>query len=285
MPPPLKFRSSAKSAFSGSSDHPAIEYSRRPTYDRAVHLNQALNGHTAQLSFDSRSGYLRSLLNALGIPVESQMLVFSKTGVQQGLTSPTNPRALFFNDDVFVGYVRGAPFLEVAALDPRQGIIFYTLDQQPRASPSLVRSDRCLTCHESYSSLDVPGLLARSQATASDGQTLPQLGSFVIDHRSPFDERWGGWYVTGTARGLQHMGNRTIVDSADPTGSVVERDLVLMSLNGRIDTHDYPTPYSDVVALMVFEHQAHMMNLLTRVGWESRVAIYNHQSDWLTGAL
>jgi hypothetical protein len=213
------------------------------------------------------------------------MLVFSKTGVQQGLTSPTNPRALFFNEAVFVGYVRGAPFLELAVLDPRQGVIFYTLDQKQQASPSLVRSDRCLTCHESYSSLDVPGLLVRSQATAPDGQTLRQLGSFVIDHRSPFEERWGGWYVTGTARGLSHMGNYTIVDAAGPTVSAVQRDLGQTSLDGRFDTHGYPTPYSDVIALMVFEHQAHMMNLLTRVGWESRVAIYNHQSDWSKGLL
>ncbi len=265
-------------AFSGSLDHPAIEYASRPAEDVVAALNRSPD-RLSRLTFDPQSGYLRSLLGALAVPVASQMLVFSKTGVQSALTSPANPRALFFNDAVVVGYIRGAPFLELAALDPRQGAVFYTLDQQERRPPSLVRRDRCLTCHVSYNTMDVPGFLVRSQATAADGQTLRQLGSFVIDHRSPFEERWGGWYVTGTARGLRHMGNHPIAASAAETVTVTSPDLALASLDGRNDPRGYMTPYSDVVALMVFEHQAHLMNLITRLGWEARVAIFNRQSD------
>jgi hypothetical protein len=269
-------------AFSGSLDHPAIEYARQPTNDAVTALNRSLADQTSQLKFDPQSGYLRSLLGALHLPIESQMLVFSKTGVQRGVTSPTNPRALFFNDTVVVGYIRAAPFLELAALDPRQGAVFYTLDQQERTNPSLVRRDSCLSCHVSYSSLDVPGFLVRSQATATTGHTLRQLGSFVIDHRSPFEERWGGWYVTGTARGLRHMGNRTLAAPPAATATVTNADLAITSLD---DPRGYMTPYSDVVALMVFEHQAHMMNLITRLGWETRVALSNHLSDSSKGVL
>jgi hypothetical protein len=43
------------------------------------------------------------------------------------------------------------------------------------------------------------------------------------------------------------------------------------SLQGLLDSPAYLTPYSDVVALLVFEHQMHMMNLFTRVGWDVRI--------------
>lgn len=272
-------------AFSGTLDHPAIEYARRPPADLVATLNESLADGTSRLTFDAESGYLRSLLDLLGVPVESQILVFSKTGVQRAVTSPTNPRALFFNDRVVVGYIRGAPFLEVAALDPRQGAIFYTLNQEERMAPSLRRADSCVSCHESYSTLAVPGFLVRSNATASSGQTARALGEFVIDHRSPFTQRWGGWYVTGSAPGLRHMGNHTVSAPGVPEGISLDGDPVVKSMAERLDMRGYPTPFSDIVALMVFEHQGRMMNLLTRVGWEIRVAVFENRADFSKGSL
>ena len=35
---------------------------------------------------------------------------------------------------------------------------------------------------------------------------------------------------------------------------------------------DYLTPHSDIVALLVLEHQLHAMNLMTRAAWEHRLA-------------
>ena len=130
------------------------------------------------------------------------MLVMSKTGVQGLYTGPSNPRAIFFNDAVTVGYIRGAPLLELAVQDPEQGVIFYTLDQKPQARPIFERRPACLSCHQVYSTLHVPGLLARSVFMAPDGLPLSQFGSYDADDRTPFRRRWGGWYVTGSDGGL-----------------------------------------------------------------------------------
>jgi hypothetical protein len=239
--------------------HPAIQYSTRPATDRVALLNAMVQDGKVHLNFDERSGYLRSILEALKIPVESQMVVFSKTSVQAPLISAANPRALFFTDDVTVGFIKKAPFLEFAAQDPQQGVAFYTLDQREVDRPEIRRRDSCLSCHESRNSLDVPGLLTRSIGVSPSGDILPQLANFTSDHRSPFDERWGGWYVTGKAGSLHHLGN-----SAD-------------SLQGKIDASVYPSVFSDIAALLVFNHQTTMSNMLTRVGWEIRAALYQEE--------
>src|SRR5580692_9491850 len=109
-------------------DDPAIEYATRPTYDPISTLNAEIEAGNARLEFDGKQGYLRSVLETLKIPIESQMAVFSKTSVQASLINPQNPRTLFFNDSTVVGWVRGG-FIEVATESPSQGIIFYSLQQ------------------------------------------------------------------------------------------------------------------------------------------------------------
>src|SRR5207237_5008229 len=133
---------------------------------------------------DAECGYLRPLLDALGVPFQSQLLVFSKTGVQRARTGPHTPRALFFDQSVVVGYVPGAPVIEIAAHDPQQGVVFYTLDQHA-SRPSFARATMCLTCHISATTLGVPGLIARSNAVGEDGNVLPQFGSNDITHQTP----------------------------------------------------------------------------------------------------
>jgi hypothetical protein len=136
--------------FPASPDHPTIGYARAATTDLVAALNHKLDLNEARLTFDESGGYLRAVLEALSIPVESQLMVFSKTGIQGPLTSPSNPRALFFNDAVVVGYVRWTRMLEVAVQDPRQGVIFYTLDQTPQARPSFARRDNCMQLHDLF---------------------------------------------------------------------------------------------------------------------------------------
>lgn len=267
--------------FSGSPEHPAISYASTATTDVVARLNLKLASATTRLSRDGASGYLLTALQALRIPVDSQVMVFSKTGLQGALTSPTNPRALFFNDTVVLGYVRGAPVLELIAHDPRQGAIFYTLDQTSPDAPVFKRRDTCLSCHLSRNSLDVPGMLVRSQFTAPTGNSLRQLGQYVIDHRSPLDQRWGGYYVTGTHGTMRHMGNTMVDTDGRPASTATTQNLT--SLDGRLDATAYPSPYSDIVSLLVFDHQMRMMNLLTRVGWEARVAIHENRPDMTQG--
>ena len=275
----------AERHFVGSVDHPAIQYATRPTTDEVSRADRRLESGELELGVSPDTRYLRAVLRALDVPVESQILVFKKTGVQSYLTSPSNPRAFYFNDSVVVGYVRGAPLIEIASLDPQQGVIFYTVAQNATARVRLHRDNGCLSCHESMSSLDVPGMLVRSEFTAPEGRPLRQLGSVVVDHRTPFEQRWGGWYVTGTHGAMRHMGNATVRDVEKPESMITADTLNLTSLEGRFDTSGYPSAQSDIVALMVFEHQMHAANLLVRVGWDARVAQFAQTLDVATGPM
>ncbi len=242
--------------------HPAIDYEKAPSTDLVADLNARIAAGTARLTFDDTTGYLRSVLDALHVPVQSQMLVTSKTGIQALYTSPANPRAIFFNDAVTVGYIRGAPLLELAVQDPRQGVIFYTVEQKPQPAARLERRSNCLTCHNVATALYVPGMLFRSAFTRPDSPALG--GADEMDDRMAFADRWGGWYVSGTSGDMPHLGK-------DPAGA--------------FDNSAYLAPHSDIVALLVFGHQARMMNLITRVGWDVRVAIAEHRLDFASGAL
>ena len=292
----------SRTLFPGTLDsHPAIDYRTSALADPITALQRQLSAGSVSLEFDGAHGFLKSLLATLDVPVESQILLFSKTGIQHPFTNPANPRALYFNDRVIVGYIPGAPVLEVAAHDPQQGVIFQTLPQEPGlpphdaqnasrgprpgTAPRFVRPDRCLTCHLSANSLGVPGILVRSMFTDVTGRTRPQLGSAIVDHRTPLEERWGGWYVTGTHGSARHMGN-AMVSATMERGEDAISDATLNrhTLPG-VSAAAYPLPTSDIVALMVFDHQGHAMNLLTRLGWETRVALAEGRADFARGEL
>ena len=260
----------------GALAHPAIGYYTQPAHDAVSALNQDIANGTARLAFDETSGYLQSVLSALHVPADSQMLVMSKTGVQALYTGPANPRAIFFNDAVTVGYIRGAPLLELAVQDPRQGILFYTVEQKPRPQqgPFFERRPACLSCHQNYATLHVPGMLARSVFMAPDGLPLSQFGSYDSDDRTPFRRRWGGWYVTGDAGLMRHIGNAVMTETVKHEAVVSDNALRPIAMDALFDGRGYPSTHSDIAALMVFQHQAHVMNLITRLGWETRIAAY-----------
>ena len=260
-----------RDVFVASRDHAAIAYTKGPVTDPVAQLNRRVQDGSVTLQFDGPNGFLKSLLAALDIPIESQALVFSETSFEAKLINPRNPRAVYFNDAVAVGVVHGSDALELAAQDPTQGVVFYTLAQKPAAKPKLTRDDTCLACHLSWDTLGVPGLFVLSTFPMSDDKNAYANG-FVSDHRSPLAERWGGWYVTGKPGALRHMGNVPIVVPGKVDVQPRPASPVLASLDGKFDLKSYLSPYSDVVALMVLEHQTHMTNLLTRVGWEARLA-------------
>lgn len=276
----------AQSRYAGTLDqHPAIDYRGGALSDAVTALANEVKAKTTTLAYDGQQGYLKSLLERLNVPVESQVLLFSKTGIQNAHTSPEHPRALYFNDRVVVGYIPGAPLLEIASHDPRQGVIFQTLKQDSWLPGEFARPDRCLSCHLSANSLDVPGILVRSMFAARDGRAMPQLGSFLIDHRSPIEQRWGGWYVTGTHGAARHMGNAFVVDSANPSTAITDATLNQSTLDPRVDVSAYPTASSDIAALLVFDHQGRAINLLTRLGWETRIAEADGRVDFARGDL
>lgn len=256
-------------------DHDAIRYSKAPVDDPVFRLGQRIARGEVTLAWeDNGMGYLRSLLQALDIRVDSQVLVFSKTSFQAPRISPRMPRALYFNDAVSVGYVRGGDVLELAALDPKQGVIFYSIDLEQVAKPRVDRRDACLQCHQSGGTLGVPGIVVRSVYPEPSGMPVFQAGTFLSDHRSPLQERWGGWFVSGRHGAQAHMGNALIRDRDHPDQLETEGTQNLTSLARKFDTGAYLSPYSDIVALLTLEHQTHMTNLITRVGWETRMALH-----------
>jgi len=259
---PMSVSAQRGGMFLGSSEDPAIAYSTAPLNNAVTEANAKLHEGSVRLTFDGRSGYLRSALGALDIPVDSQMLVFSQTSFQRRRISDTNPRALFFNDRVALGWVRDGEIIEVAAQDATQGMVFYTLDQRQVERPEFQRVLTCLACHKAGDTLGVPGMLMFS-TTSSPGEGSPAK-SVMTDHRSPVEERWGGWYVTGRSGSVRHRGN-----GSTTTGG---RDRDLGSVTGLFDGDGYQSMSSDIVALLVLSHQIHMSNLITRVGWEARAA-------------
>ncbi|MEO7133752.1 MAG: hypothetical protein ABI024_05985 [Vicinamibacterales bacterium] len=250
-------------AFDQSINHPAIKYLTTDTSTAVDQLNARLRDGSAKLVFDERTGYLKSVLDLLQVPVESQVLVYTQTSLQAQHIKMDNPRAIYFNDTVSVGYIRGAGLIEVTAQDPKMGTIFYAVNQMPAAQPTFGRDQQCLRCHLSWDTLGVPGLSVLTTFPRTSEADYANGGS--VDHYRPIEERWGGWYVTGKKVPAKHMGNLPLIMSKPI--AVPARP----SLEGQFDLSGYLTPYSDVVALMVLDHQAHFSNLITRAIWETRL--------------
>lgn len=270
-------------------EHASIAYLERPAADPVARLNEAVARGAVMLQRDPKTGYLRSVLDALDVPAESQLLLFSKTGIQREYTGPRNPRALYFNEETVVGYIPGAPSLEVAAHDPSQGVVFYTLDQSAE-TPAFTRRTNCLTCHVSASTLEVPGLIARSNTVTADGSVMPRLDSHDVDHRTPHADRWGGWFVTGNAAAppygpLGHGGNLTVSDHPTAGPAIVSDRIFIEWLGSNPEAHGYLSRDSDIAALLVFDHQVRAVNLLTRLGWEWRTASSGGAADLSTPSL
>jgi hypothetical protein len=254
-----------------SLEHPAIAYRSETLSNPVTELQQRLAQGAAELKPDPRAGigYLPALLRELDVPAESQLLVYSKTSLQQRLISPEQPRAIYFKDDVILGTVHGG-VIEIAVQDATQGAVFYTLETTDDA-PRLQRQGACLGCHYGFATLGVPGFFTRSVPTAVDGRTLPWLGNATVSHATPLAERWGGWYVTGDVGANDHLGNALLENDRMQEMPPLER-AVPADLRARFPS-GYLTPYSDAVAHLVLDHQLVMMNVLTRVGWDFRVAV------------
>jgi hypothetical protein len=259
-------------------DEAPVRYSEGIPTDPVAVLRKQLADGELKLEWDETHGYLPALLRALKVPVESQMLVFSKTSLQRRLITPKTPRALYFNDDVYLGYIPGAPVLEISAADPKLGGVFYTLEQEKVRKPKIQRDSDCLRCHGSSRSLGVPGHIVRSIGTDETGEMDSTSESDQVTHCTPLSERWAGWYVTGKHGSQPHRGN--LVGSAAFRRHESELNFAgnLVALDQYFDTKPYPRPTSDIVALMVLEHQAHMHNYITRLNFEAQqmIATYGH---------
>lgn len=253
---------------------PPVDYDSAESNDPFARLQRDVDAGRRTLSFDQGDSYLKSLLSAVGIPESSQLLVFSKTAANVRQVSPTNPRAVYFNDDAYVGWVPGSPQLELCGLDPVKGAMFYTLSVDPDRPFQIQRQRSCLTCHVSQSTLYVPGLMIRSLVTDERGR--PKSGFSGITHESPFTKRWGGWYVTGGNKSLTHLGNIFGDNLIERHRSEPELRAHLDSLAPFYDLSKHRRGTSDVLPHLVLDHQWHGQNLILRVHHE---VLYDRHSD------
>ncbi len=239
---------------------------KKPAVDSPVaRLQERIDRGEVQLQFDGQFGYLRSVMKELQLSPSSQSLIFSKTSLQVERVGPQTPHAVYFTDDVAVGYVAGSNVLEFAALNPKDGVMdFYTLRQTNTGPVHFEKKFGCNQCHWTPVTLKVPGMLSRSVFPDHSGELVPQARVFNTTHETPLQQRWGGWYVTGNTGKQLHMGNAMVREGGQPEDLQTEDMQNLPDLSERIDTGRLLTPYSDVVAIMTLEHQAHMVNLILR---------------------
>ncbi len=219
-----------------------------------VRLTYAEDGH----------GYLRSLLEALNIPVESQVMPFTRSSFLANQISPKTPRTIYFSDDVAVGVAPGGRVLELIANDRANGPVFFTFSTQRRDNPRFdAEIARCTFCHNRNDPPASTWIVANIAATESGQPHRRGDPDFdFTDHATPFENRWGGWYVTGTTPAMRHRGNATA-----PIGNAVPAEgLTLADLSTRFDVSQVLAPTSDIVALMTLEHQT---------GFSNRVAVLN----------
>ncbi len=257
-------------------DRKPIEYSQRRGDNAVSKLIDQVESGQVKLEYVRSQGYLRSLLNALDVPVDSQTLVFSKTSLQRSRISPKTPRAIYFNDDIYIGFCRNGEVLEISVADPKLGTEFYTLSQEELDRPKFVRqTEDCLICHGSSATSGIPGHLIRSVYTDYSGSPVLSMGSHRIDTTSPWKKRFGGWYVAGKYNKEPHLGN--LIVRGDVSVEEVDNSsgLDVMELNRYFDPSHYLSPTSDVVAHLVLTHQAQVHNLLAKLSIETQTALYD----------
>lgn len=224
---------------------------------------------------------LAELLEKLEVPVESQVLVFSKTSAQNSRIAPETPRAIYFSDDLYLGWVQGGE-IEAASFDPRLGMVFHLIkltEREPGSPPPLARERSCLNCHAGSSNHDLPGLMVRSVYPTATGLPLFEAGTFHTRQNSPIEERWGGWYVTGSVESREHLGNA--LAQAAPGGPGVELQRLAEGRVLKLDELFGCGPYlnggqSDVVALMTLEHQVGVHNLLVEANLTTQATLHRH---------
>ena len=267
-----------------------INYRSQALSDPVALLEKDIEAGKTSLTYEPEHGYLKSVLALLKVPVESQTLVFSKTSFQYPKISPQHPRALYYNDDVYVGKVHDGNAIEIVSFDPKQGAIFYLVDERKVDKPVFQRAELdCTQCHIAAGTRGVPGVLLRSVFPTATGTLTPRSRSYITDQESPLKQRWGGWYVNGSLAKVSMANATTGEPQTGPVPTVVSTGAQplpdLSPLGERpYDPAAYLAPGSDQVALLVLTHQAQMHNLITLTNYQTRLALFALAKDQVDGA-
>ena len=265
-----------------------IDYWKTPLTDAVTRFKQDLESGDLELDATTEKSWLRGVLAALKVPESSQVMVFSKTSLQRNRISPDTPRVLYFNDEVYVGWVPGGA-IELGGMDPSVGPVFYLLErpsppvvtsagQTAQGKPTVVRDQECLSCHAGPMTGNVPGYMVRSVYPDSQGNPILTAGTKLIGHHSPIEQRWGGWYVTGHHDPFRHLGNALAKETAQGADLDMEAGANATSLAKYFDVSRYLLDQSDIVALMVLEHQVNLQTMMTQAQYAVRSAIYREEA-------
>ncbi|WP_202799919.1 hypothetical protein [Schlesneria paludicola] len=250
-----------------------IYYSSTPAENRISKLQSRIDAGQVELARVGQQGYLAAVLRELEVPISSQMLVYSKTSLQRDRITPRTPRAIYFSDDVYVGYCHRGDVIEISTADPKLGAVFYTVSQLADTPRFERQTDNCLSCHGTTNTKGVPGHLVRSVYTDREGFPVLSMGTHRVDHTLPVEKRWGGWYVTGTHGVQTHLGNLMIEKTSQRDDVDNSAGQNVTSLQARFNTKAYLTDTSDLIALFVLEHQVEGHNLITRANFQTRQAL------------
>lgn len=269
----------ARSARSDERALDAIGYFTKTPTNKVERLDAAIKAGKNPLTYDSRFGYLPALLRTLGINASTQSMVFSKTSLQIAHISPSNPRALYFSDDIYIGYIPGSDIVEVSVADPVLGGVFYTFKNRGSNAPSFNRQTyECLQCHDGALTNGVPGHTVRSVHPYPDGQVDFSSGTHIVSDATPHSERFGGWWVTGKHLALNHEGNAFVRGSGGMDNPLRANRTPEKLPAGMIDLKDYMAGTSDVVAQLILQHQTVVHNRITAVTYGTTLALADDAS-------
>lgn len=258
-----------------------IRYSQQRRDNPIELLQKKINDGSVEFHNEKGLGRLKSLLEHLQISPTSQTLVFSKTSLQRNRISPRSPRAIYFNDEVYIGFCRGGEVLEVSTADIEVGTAFYSLEQASDSKLEFVRqTDNCLICHGSSSNNGIPGHVVRSLFVDPTGAPLFAMGSYRIDQTTEMEKRFGGWYITGNTGSQHHYGNLILKEKSSSNRDVEidPTNLNQTSLEDYADLSRYLSNGSDIVANMLLVHQTHVHNLIAQLNIETRTALYDEKA-------
>lgn len=269
----LGYFSPAMGQFASSFEYQMLGYENVATDNPVYRLDEQIKAGEVTLEWNDDNGYLQSLLQALDIAPSSQMLVYSPTSLQYKLITHNTPRALYFNEDVYIGYVLNSEIVEITAIDESMGMVFYIFNNKQEPETYFDRSSQvCLVCHDSQGTMGggTPRLLTMSSVYNDRGESLQRFsGEGNIDDQSPISIRWGGWYVTGQHWQQKHLGNILLKDKSELANLEQAYRGNIDTLDGLLDTSPYLEPTSDIVALMILEHQLTVQNQITYIQFKA----------------
>lgn len=271
----------SRAQFFNDSYEPPHNYLKREGTDAmSVLIRQAAEGAH---SFGTETGLplLEKLLHDLDVPVSSQVVLFSRTSLQKDLVSPENPRAIYFDDNIYLAWMPGGK-IEVNSFDPDAGGLFYFEEppEKPGDEVGFIRFARCMGCHGGSATNFLPGPLGRSHYTSETGRRLRGVPSHErTSHKVPFKERWGGYFVTGAPAGLEHMGNSFAIGSGRTVAINVTAHAVKENLEEFFDPTKLLRTDSDILPLMLFDHQIEGHALLVEARYRERITQYRAEQN------